>query len=106
MPEGARQMSNPMVATPEVLQEASHHFADHCASCHGNDGSGNTELGRNLPPRAPNMRQQPTQSLSDGELYHIIHNGIRISGMPAWGPESGHDHDSWILVHFIRHSPS
>lgn len=105
MPQGARQMRNPMVATPKLLQEASHHFADHCASCHGNDGSGSTEIGRNLFPRAPDMRQQPTQSLSDGELYYIIHNGIRMSGMPAWGPEAGHDHDSWALVHFIRRLP-
>jgi hypothetical protein len=105
MPAAARQMSNPMIATPELLQEASRHFADHCASCHGNDGSGSTEIGRNLFPRAPDMRQQPTQSLSDGELYYVIHNGIRMSGMPAWGPEAGHDHESWALVHFIRHLP-
>jgi mono/diheme cytochrome c family protein len=105
MPADARKMSNPMVSTPELLQQASHHFADHCASCHGNDGSGNTEIGRGLFPRAPDMRLQATQSLSDGELYYIIHNGIRMSGMPAWGPESGHDHESWALVDFIRRLP-
>lgn len=94
-----------MVSYDALIREASHHFADHCVSCHGNDGSGNTEIGRNLFPRALDMRLPATQSLSDGELYYIIHNGIRMSGMPAWGPESGHDHDSWALVLFIRRLP-
>ena len=73
---------------------------------HTNDGSGNTEMGRGLYPKAPDMREANTQSLSDGELFYIIHNGIRLTGMPAWGdspPEE--DQDSWKLVHFIRHLP-
>ena len=62
-------------------------------------------MGRNLYPKAPDMRKETTQALSDGELYFIIHNGIRMSGMPAWGPPSGPDPDSWALVHFIRRLP-
>jgi hypothetical protein len=89
-----------------VLQESARHFADHCASCHGNNGSGNTEIGRNLYPPAPDMRLAATQDLSDGELYYVIHNGVRWTGMPAWG-EPGNDSDleSWKLVFFIRHLP-
>jgi mono/diheme cytochrome c family protein len=105
IPADAKSTSNPMSLTPELLVEARHHFADHCAICHANDGSGKTEMGQNLYPKAPDMRQSATQGLSDGELYFIIHNGIRMSGMPAWGPESEHDHDSWALVHFIRQLP-
>src|SRR5579872_2742011 len=91
IPRAAREMANPMPLTAELLTQARHHFADHCAQCHANDGSGNTEMGKNLYPKAPDMRRAATQSLSDGELYFIIHNGIRISGMPAWGEESDHD---------------
>src|ERR1700756_1659154 len=87
---GASQRKNPLVSSAELVQEASRHFADHCASCHANDGSGNTELGRNLFPRAPDMRLAATQQLSDGELYDIIQNGVRWTGMPAWG-ETGDD---------------
>lgn len=105
MPSGAKQSKNPFTASPELLQESARHFADHCASCHGNDGSGNTEIGRNLFPPAPDMRQAATQQLSDGELYYIIHNGVRWTGMPAWG-EPGNDQDSWKLVLFIRHLPN
>ena len=105
VPANARAARNPFPASPEVLAEARAHFADHCASCHANDGSGNTPMGRSFYPRTPDMRGRATQALSDGELYWIIHNGIRLSGMPAWG-DPGHDDDSWKLVAFIRHLPS
>ena len=107
LPSGAKQRQNPFTGSPELLQESARHFADHCASCHGNDGSGNTEMGRNLYPPAPDMRLAATQQLSDGELYYIIHNGVRWTGMPAWGePGNDNDQDSWKLVLFIRHLPN
>jgi mono/diheme cytochrome c family protein len=101
-----QEVKNPVPDTQEVLAEAMAHFADHCASCHGNDGSGQIKLGQNLYPKAPDLRDSNTQSLSDGELFYIIHNGIRFTGMPAWGdskPEE--DQESWKLVRFIRHLP-
>ena len=107
-PSDAGQHKNSFSSSPDLLQESARHFADHCASCHGNDGSGNTEMGRNLYPRAPDMRLADTQRLSDGELYYIIQNGLRWTGMPAWG-EPGNEkdnQDSWKLVLFIRHLPS
>lgn len=107
MPEAQKQMRNPVPASDEVLAEARVHFADHCANCHGNDGRGSTLIGQNFYPRTPDLTQIETQSFSDGELFFIIHNGIRFTGMPAWGkgrPEP--DLDSWKLVHFIRHLPS
>lgn len=106
IPRSAREAENPTRATPEGLVAARAHFADHCAICHANDGSGNTEIGRNLYPKAPDMRKLDTQGLTDGELFYIIHNGIRFTGMPAWGGEDpAPDQDSWKLVHFIRHLP-
>lgn len=107
VPSNAKQSKNPFTSSPELLQESARHFADHCASCHGNDGGGNTEVGRNLYPPAPDMRLADTQQLSDGELYYIIHNGIRWTGMPAWGePGNSNDQDSWKLALFIRHLPN
>jgi len=105
IPRGARALVNPMQATPELLVEARRHFADHCASCHGNDGSGETEMGPKLYPRVPDMRSAQTQNLSDGEIYYIIENGVRFTGMPAWGTGGTSDHDTWHLVLFIRHLP-
>jgi mono/diheme cytochrome c family protein len=99
-----RRARNPVPPGPAVLAEARAHFADHCASCHANDGSGNTQLGRRLYPRAPDMRLPATQELTDGELFHVIENGIRLTGMPGWGGEVSPE-DSWKLVHLIRHLP-
>jgi len=106
VPRAERERKNPIPATPEIMAEARAHFADHCATCHANDGSGQTDIGQGLYPKAPDMRLSSTQSLSDGELFYIIHNGVRFTGMPAWGQSaSEEDEDSWKLVHFIRHLP-
>jgi mono/diheme cytochrome c family protein len=103
IPTRAREARNPVAFSAEVWEESRVHFADHCATCHANDGSGQTELGQNLYPKAPDMRLSDTQRLSDGELYWIIENGIRLTGMPAWGRGDGNDSDTWKMVHFIRH---
>jgi mono/diheme cytochrome c family protein len=107
-PTRSRDAKNPIGATPEILAAAKAHFADHCASCHGNDGRGSTLIGRGLYPKPPDMTQASTQGLTDGELYYIIENGIRFTGMPAFGEEEGNEsnEESWALVHFIRHLPS
>lgn len=106
-PRDLRHASNPIPASPEILQEALHHFADHCATCHANDGSGKTDMGPNFYPPTPDLRGPEIQSMSDGELFYIIHYGVRFTGMPAWGKgEPEKDLDSWKLVHFIRHLPN
>ncbi len=105
-PSAMRDRTNPVQLTPEVINQALGHYADHCASCHANNGSGDTQVGRGLYPRVPDMRATNTQSLTDGELFSIIEHGIRLTGMPAWGngtPEG--ERDSWGLVHFVRRLP-
>ncbi len=105
-PAAARSQPNPVPNTAEVLADARAHWSDHCATCHANDGSGDTEMGRNTYPPAPDMRSPATQRLTDRELFYIIQNGIRFTAMPAWGGGGEHDAtDSWKLVRFIRHLP-
>ena len=106
LPRDARARKNPVPVTPDLMRDARAHWADHCATCHANDGSGNTQMGRHSYPPAPDMRLPETQKLTDGELFYIIQNGIRLSAMPAWDGGSDRDRlDSWKLVHFIRHLP-
>lgn len=106
VPADVRGRRNPTASTAESLAEGMAHFADHCAGCHANDGSGATEMGRGLYPKAPDMRLPATQNLSDGELFFVIENGIRFTGMPAWstGTKAGEE-STWHLVQFIRHLP-
>ena len=101
-----RGLANAVSVNDAVIAEGRDHFADHCASCHANDGSGNTEMGRGLYPKAPDMRLPATQNLSDAELFYIIENGVRFTGMPGWstGTPAGEE-STWHLVHFIRHLP-
>jgi mono/diheme cytochrome c family protein len=108
IPRADREEENPWkdAVTPDVIEDAMAHWADHCATCHANDGSGQTEMGQNLYPPAPDMRLPATQNLTDGELYYIIQNGVRLTGMPGWGnPKELQNDDSWQLVLFIRHLP-
>ena len=106
VPSDLAKRSNPVPLTPEVLAESRAHFADHCAYCHGNDGKGRTQVGQNLYPRAPDMTLAETQGQSDGALFATIENGIRLTGMPAWGNGTAESaYGSWTLVHFIRHLP-
>jgi mono/diheme cytochrome c family protein len=106
VPASSRKMKNPFVDSAEAVATGRMHFADHCALCHGNDGRGKTEIGQNLYPKAPDMWGVETQSLSDGEIFYIIKNGVRLTGMPAWGQDTSEDDsESWQLVSFIRHIP-
>ena len=106
IPIEQRNAQNPIPLSPDVIKESLAHFADHCALCHANDGSGQTPIGKNVYPKAPDLRLADTQSMSEGELFWVIHNGIRFTAMPAWGEgDLDKDLDSWKLVHFIRHLP-
>jgi mono/diheme cytochrome c family protein len=102
----ARSLTNPVEYSGAVIAAGRAHFADHCALCHANDGSGDTDIGRGMWPKVPDMRLPQTQNLSDGELFWIIENGIRFTGMPAWGSGTKEgEEESWHLVHFIRRLP-
>jgi mono/diheme cytochrome c family protein len=107
IPSGARARQNPEPATEASLRSGLEHWADHCATCHANDGSGAVPIGRALYPPVPDMRLPATQGMTDGELFYIIEHGVKLTGMPAWGdgtPES--ETSSWHLVQFIRRLPA
>jgi mono/diheme cytochrome c family protein len=107
IPGDIRAAINPVANTTEVLQDGLEHFADHCAVCHANNGSGDTMVGRRVFPPSPDLRGPRTQGLTDGELFYAIENGIPWTAMPAWrnGTPEGVE-SSWALVRFIRHLPA
>jgi mono/diheme cytochrome c family protein len=103
----ARRMPPP---TGESLYAGMEHYARYCALCHANNGGGaDTPLGSGLYPKPPDLRAAPTQQLTDGELFYIIDNGVRFTGMPAFGTGESTpagDKQLWELVQFVRHLPS
>jgi len=104
VPSGYRQLRNPIAPSTENIRRGMEHFADHCATCHANNGGGDTLFGKGLYPKPPDLRAAGTQNKSDGELYYTIDNGVRLSGMPAFS-EAHTDAQTWRLVLFIRHLP-
>jgi mono/diheme cytochrome c family protein len=103
-PAGAKELKNPHPVTEASTAEAREHFVEHCSVCHGPIGRGDTLYGRNLYPKVPDMTQADTQQLTDGELFYIISNGVRFTGMPAFGGEDSPE-SIWALVSFIRRLP-
>ncbi len=103
-PAGAKELKNPHPVTEASAAEAREHFVEHCSVCHGSTGRGDTLYGRNLYPKVPDLTQADTQQLTDGELFYIISNGVRFTGMPAFGGEDSPE-SIWALVSFIRRLP-
>jgi mono/diheme cytochrome c family protein len=102
-PSSVRGAVNPVRPSELVLAEARDHFADHCATCHGNRGDGKTMFGGGMFPPPPDLRGPATQTLTDGEIMNVIREGVRFTGMPGFG---GSDEENGKLAHFIRHLPS
>jgi mono/diheme cytochrome c family protein len=102
IPSHAKAVRNPVEGTSDALADAKKHFIEHCAVCHAEDGSGKTETAAGMSPEVPDLRADHIQKLTDGELFYIIRNGVRFTGMPAWDLSDDHN---WKLVAFIRQLP-
>ena len=104
MPPSTRSMANPNASNADAWRDASDHFDDHCAVCHGSDGRGHSEFGSRMYPPVPDLADPAIQGMSDGALFSIIQNGVRWTGMPAFRQEHTED-ETWKLVAFVRHVP-
>jgi predicted CXXCH cytochrome family protein len=103
IPARERRKKNPLPPTSANLEAGREDFLARCSSCHGHDGAALTDIGRNLFPRAADLRSAATQNLTDGEIHYIIESGVQLTGMPAFGnPHRVEGDDSWKLVLFIR----
>jgi mono/diheme cytochrome c family protein len=104
IPVEAERKKNPVPDTKEVVKQGRLLFVQSCAICHGTDGRGGTDLGRNMYPPAMDMTSPHVQHWSDSELLWIIENGVRLTGMPSW-QSSLSETDSWKLARFIHNLP-
>ena len=76
-----------------------------CRVCHGAPGYPESEITQGLYPKPPELASKDVQGESDAELYLIIENGIKMTGMPAFGPTHSKD-ELWGIVAFVRHLPN
>lgn len=83
------------------IKEGDMLYGVECAACHGLNGHKPTDAGRWMYPRAADLTSAEVQQYSDGELFWIVKNGIRLSGMPAFGEVEPDEH-IWNLVQYVR----
>lgn len=105
VPNRYHEMKNPLEAKGVNLVEAGGHYEEHCAVCHADNGGGETKFHGIMYPRPTDLRSDDTQEMSDGELYWVIKNGVRWSGMPAFGKSGDEDEYAWKIVAYVRHLP-
>lgn len=104
IPDEYKSMTNPLPASSANLDEGRTRYEQYCPLCHGPDGKGATLLGRNLHPPASDLTSPQVQSYTDGQLYWIISEGIRFSGMPA-GRTYSTEQQIWQVVLHLRRLP-
>ncbi len=104
IPFEAGKKKNPLPETGEVVSQGQEVFLGSCAQCHGADGRGDTNIGRNMAPPAMDLTSSHVQHWNDAELLWIVQNGVSHTGMPAW-QSSISENDSWKLAHFIHNLP-
>jgi mono/diheme cytochrome c family protein len=90
--------------TKASIERGGSHYGLDCGICHADDGRAQRAPGQWMYPRASNLTSKQVQSYSDQELYWIIQNGIRFTGMPAFGDVETPDH-VWDLVNYVRTLP-
>ena len=104
IPIEAEKKGNPSSASEDGLHAGRRIYLESCAICHGTDGHGRTELGRSMYPPAMDLTSPHVQHWNDAELFWIIQNGVRLTGMPSW-KSSINEQDTWELVNLIHNLP-
>jgi len=100
----APEVKNPRDSSPAVLSEGLSHYRANCLPCHAAPKVEPFEFGKGLNPAPPDLSEPSVQARSDGELFWITRHGIRMTGMPAFGPTHTDD-EIWGIVAFVRHLP-
>jgi len=92
----------PGLDDPKRVLAGADHFAAHCAVCHGAPGVPKGDIAEGLYPAPPNLAEAPAR-YTPGELFWILKNGIKMTGMPSWSDHS--DDELWSAVAFIEKLP-
>ncbi|MDX8518394.1 c-type cytochrome [Mesorhizobium dulcispinae] len=89
---------------PEMIRTGGHHYKEEgCVACHGGPGISRAEFAMNMQPQPPDLKRAAT-TLNDAELYWVLQNGIKMTGMPAFGPTHNQE-ELWAMVAFVRRLP-
>lgn len=95
-----KDISIPDLKKFSLITEGFEHYKEMCESCHGAPGIEETELSKGLNPPAPYLVDEVKES-DPKELFWITKNGIKMTGMPAWG-KTHSDESIWAIVAFMK----
>ena len=104
IPMEARSLKNPLPHDDRVVEQGEQIYMGSCGMCHGMDGHARTDLGRSMYPPAMDLTSPHVQHWTEAELFWIIQNGVRLTGMPSWKSNIS-ETDTWKLVRFIQNLP-
>ena len=99
-PPESRRLRNIVGRSDAVLAAAKDRYAQHCASCHGDDGKARTKVAATMQTRPTDLTNHLMESMKEGEIYWVITNGVE-KGMPAFGKQIS-EGQRWELVHYVR----
>jgi len=99
----AKDIEAPAVDDQTMVTRGFHHYREMCVSCHLAPGIKSSEISKGLMPDPPTL-QESAEEWSPAELFWVIKNGIKMTGMPAWGPTHS-DKKIWDIVAFVKKLP-
>jgi mono/diheme cytochrome c family protein len=100
-PASAKQLKNPLSVTEENIAGGRALFNQHCASCHGADGRAQTEMAATMKTKPADLTGSAVHGRTPGEIYWVITNGIKASGMPAFKDKMG-EQERWQTVLYLQ----
>jgi mono/diheme cytochrome c family protein len=96
----AASISVPTLSDSSLLLTGFEHYNEMCVTCHGAPGRTPDDLAKGLNPHAPNLAHS-TKDLSPGEMFLMVKDGIKMTGMPGFGPTHS-DSAIWAMVAFLQ----
>lgn len=99
----ARDIATPPLSDPALVRRGFVLHRDACVQCHGAPGVAPHAAGQGLLP-VPNNLVQTAREWKPAELYWVTRNGLKMTGMPAWGMRFS-DEELWAIVAFLKTLP-
>lgn len=100
----SKEITVPDLNDLSMLKEGFEHYNEMCVGCHGSPGLEETEVSVGLNPPAPYL-VKVAKEIGPKELFWITKNGIKMTGMPAWG-KTHSDEKIWAIVAFVKKLPN
>jgi hypothetical protein len=94
----------PSLSDPKLELIGASHFHHTCRLCHGAPGHPRSEFSVGLYPSPPSLVSDEVRERNDAGLFWILKNGIKMTGMPAFGVTDD-DEELWGTVALLRRLP-